>query len=210
MTRIIEIDIDPIDVDADGITVAETLGGAGNFAITGALASGGSVTFDYARQLLQTAVGNETARTFTITGTDRDGRAQVVTMAGVNATTAETTTYWKTVTRIASDGATAGNVSFGTVDEVTSQTIPLNYYAAEAATVAVDVTGTVNYTVQQAFQDVESVLSAGNDLTWYDVSALAAQTADLVSLITHRATAVRLVVNSYSSGAELQMRVLQS
>lgn len=210
MTRIIEIDIDPIDVDADGITVAETLGGAGNFAITGALASSGSVTFDYARQLLQTAAGNETARTFTITGTDRDGRAQVVTMAGVNATTAETTTYWKTVTQIASDGATAGNVSFGTVDEVTSQTIPLNHYAAEAATVAVDVTGTVNYTVQQAFQDVEAVLSAGNDLTWYDVSALAAQTADLVSLITHRATAVRLVVNSYSSGAELQMRVLQS
>ena len=78
MSRIIEVDIDPVDVDADGITVAETLGAAGNFTIGGALTSGGSVTFDYPRQILQTAVGNESARTFTITGTDRDGVAQTL------------------------------------------------------------------------------------------------------------------------------------
>ncbi len=210
MSNIIEIDIDPVDVDDDGITVDETLAAAGNFAITGALASGGSVTFDHPRQIIQETTGNEAARTFTITGTDRDGLAQTLAMPGENAGTAETAEYWSTVTQIASDDATANNVKFGTVDEISSKTIPINNYASDPATISVDVTGTINYTVQEAFQDVEAVRSAGNDLTWYDVSALTAKAADLVSLITHRATAVRIIVNSHSSAAELQMRILQS
>lgn len=210
MPRIFEIDIDPVDVDADGIVVAETLGAAGDFTIGGALASGGSVTFDHPRQLLQTAVGNESARTFTVTGTDENGVAQTKAWTGVNATTDETTEYWSTVTQIASDDATANDVSFGTVDEISTAVLPLNQYASEAATVAVDVTGTINFTVQETFDDIHENFRNGVANTWFNVSALASKTADTVSAVTHRATAAKLLVNSYSSGAELQIMIHQS
>jgi hypothetical protein len=205
-----EIDIDPIDVDDDGVVVAETLGAAGNFTIGGALASGGTVTFDYPRQLIQTAVGNESARTFTITGTDEDGVAQTLAMAGVNATTAETAQYWSAVTQIASDDATANDVKFGTVDEIQTKTYPLNFYSDDAATISVDVTGTIDLTVQETFDSVLDLSSPAVNATWADISALADKTADTTSTATKNATAVRITVNSYSSGAELQARIIQS
>lgn len=210
MPRPKEIDIDPVDVDDDGVVAAETLAAAGNFTIGGALASGGSVTFDYPRQLIQTTVGNESARTFTITGTDEDGVAQTLAMAGLNATTGETAQYWSTVTQIASDDATANDVKFGTVDEIQTKTYPLNFYSDDAATISVDVTGTIDFTVQETFDSVLDLSSPAVNATWADISALADKTADTTSTATKNATAVRITVNSYSSGAELQARIIQS
>ena len=210
MPRLKEIDIDPVDVDDDGIVVAETLGAAGDFTIGGALASNGAVTFDYPRQIIQTTVGNESARTFTITGTDEDGVAQTLAMTGLNATTGETAEYWSTVTQIASDDATVNDVKFGTVDEIQTKTYPLNFYSTEAATVSVDVTGTIDFTVQETFESVLDLSSPAVNATWADVSALADKTADTTAAVSKNATAVRITVNSYSSGAELQARIIQS
>jgi hypothetical protein len=210
MPRPKELDIDLEAVDADGIVDSETLGAGGNFAIDGALASGGKVVFDYPRQLLQTAAGNESARTFTITGKDADGNTQTLAMAGLNATTGETAEYWSEVTQIASDDATAGAVSFGTVDEVSTQTIPLDFYSDTGATISVDVTGTINYTVQETFDSVLDLASPTVNATWANITALASKTADITATATVNATAVRLLVNSYTAGAELQMRVIQS
>lgn len=210
MPRPKEIDIDPVAVDDDGVVAAETLGAAGNFTIGGALASGGAGTFDYPRQLIQTTVGNESARTFTITGTDEDGVAQTLAMTGLNATTGETSEYWSTVTQIASDDATANDVKFGTVDEIQTKTYPLNFYSSEAATISVDVTGTIDFTVQETFESILNMSSPAVNATWSDITALADKTADTTSTALKNATAVRITVNSYSSGAELQVRIIQS
>jgi len=212
MPRPKEIDIDPADVDVDGIVAAETLLAAGNFTIGGALASGGSVTFDYPRQLVQDCTGNEAGRTWTITGTDEDGVAQTESLSGLNATTGENAAgvYWSSITQIASDDATANDVAFGTVDEVQTKTYPLDFYANEAATISVDVTGTIDYTVQETFNPVLDLSSPANNATWVDITAFADKTADVTSTATRNATAVRLTVNSYTNGAEIQMRIIQS
>lgn len=105
--------IEAAAADADGISTAATLAGAGNLTINGALASGGSVTFDEPRNVTITSVGDDQGVTFTVTGTDETGAAQTEAITGANADVATGTSYFATVTQIAADGATAGNVTAG-------------------------------------------------------------------------------------------------
>tara|TARA_R100000315_G_scaffold62045_1_gene42077 strand:+ start:1809 stop:2423 length:615 start_codon:yes stop_codon:yes gene_type:complete len=100
-------------LDADGISTAATLSGSGNLTINGALASGGSCTFDAGRIVTILSAGDDSGDTFTVTGTDVNGDAQTEDITGANAGTATGTKYFKTVTQIATDGASAGNVSAG-------------------------------------------------------------------------------------------------
>jgi hypothetical protein len=81
----------------------------------------------------------------------------------------------------------------------------LDWVRASGATISVDVTGTLDFTVQETFVNV----LAGEDPIWTSISALAAKTADTVSSSTVGATAIRIILNSYSSGAELQMYTVQ-
>ena len=100
-------------LDADGISTAATISGSGNLTINGALASGGSCTFDAGRIVTILSAGDDSGDTFTVTGTDVNGDAQTEDITGANAGTATGTKYFKTVTQIATDGASAGNVSAG-------------------------------------------------------------------------------------------------
>lgn len=203
------IDVDLVDVDADGIATSQTPLAAGNLTLDGALTSGGVFTADVPRIILITAVGNESGRTFTVTGTDQNGASQTEAITGPNATTAASTKYWKTVTQIAVDDATANAVTVGTVATTavaSTHTYPLDYLSPYAANIHVDVTGTINFTVQETFVDV----LGGTAPVWSSITALASKTADTTSTASVGATAVRLIVNSYSSGAELQFYTTQT
>ena len=203
-----KIDIDLVDVDADGIATSQSLAGAGSLTLDGALTSGGSATLDYARQVSITSAGNDSGITFTVTGTDYNDKALAETITGGNVAAVETTGYFKTVTDIAASGATAANVTAGTVDEASSHIVPLNSgYSDVAATLAVDLTGTINFTLQQTFDDLWAEVLSSQSAQWFDIAA--SQTADLVSAAGIGATGVRLIVNSYTSGAELQFYVAQ-
>jgi len=100
-------------LDADGISAADTLGGAGDLTLGGALTSGGSATFDSGRIITILSAGDDSGDTFTVTGTDVNGDAQTEEITGANAGTATGSKHFKTVTQIAIDGASAGNVSAG-------------------------------------------------------------------------------------------------
>ena len=100
-------------LDADGISVAATLSGSGNLTLGGALTSRGSATFDSGRVVTLLSAGDDSGDTFTVTGTDVNGDAQTEEITGANAGTATGTKYFKTVTQISTDGASAGNVSAG-------------------------------------------------------------------------------------------------
>ena len=100
-------------LDADGISTAATLSGAGNLTINGGLASGGSCTFSAGRIVTILSAGDDSGDTFTVTGTDVNGDAQTEDITGANAGTATGAKYFKTVTQIAASGASAGNVSAG-------------------------------------------------------------------------------------------------
>lgn len=214
--RLKEYDIDPADVDADGIAESQTpaAGGAQNLTLDGALISGGVFT-DAAggRQIAIASDGNDSARTFTVTGTDPDGYALTEAVTGPNIATVESAEYFKTVTSITVDDDTAGAITVGTVDELVTQTIPINWRADTAAALNVNVTDTIDFTVQQTFDNVLRGglpnQSAYQNAQWIDIAALADKTADTTSTSTLGATAVRLMINSYSSGAEVQMNVNQ-
>ena len=62
-------------LDADGISTAATLSGSGNLTINGALASGGSCTFNAGRVVTILSAGDDSGDTFTVTGTDVNGDA---------------------------------------------------------------------------------------------------------------------------------------
>ncbi len=208
-----QFDIDLPDVDPNGIAEDQTTGGAGNLVLNGALCDLGTAgQFDIAdsyssgiggvRISLESA-GNLSALTFTVTGSNQDGIVTTEAITGPNAGTVESTVYWSQITEIAVDGSVGTNVEVGTVDEVITKTVPINWRDWEPFTVAVaGLSGTVQFDIDETFDrsDIQEPVN------W--VTNQSNQTADLTASLTRHARATRLVVDSYSSGAELQFHVL--
>lgn len=204
------LDIDPIAVDADGIAESQTpaAGGVQSLTLNGALADLGTAgEFDiydagYSAgvggvQIGITSVDDETSRTFTVTGIDYLNRDATEEIDGLDTNTAESTTYWKKITSITVDDDTTDAITVGTVDEVCSVPVPLNWRALNFEVgLAVDVNGTVNYTVQHTLSDIFD-----KDVTpkWFNHDTMTAQTTDQDGNYVIPITASRLVVNSYST-----------
>ena len=196
------IDIDVDDADLTGF--ASNVTGA-TFTITTT-----ATTDSLAHQV---SIRNDTAndhsgKTVTLVGTDANGKALTEVVTGpAGSATVESTGYFKTLTS-ATPSATIGADTFdiGWVDEVASVTYPIDYLSPYACNIHVDVTGTIDFTVQQTFADV----LAGTAAVWTSISALASKTADTTSTAAVGATAIRVIVNSYSSGGELQMYTSQA
>jgi len=206
------IDIAPANVDDNGIADDLPTGSAWAFG-TDAEWLANSSGDGLAHRLVITTAGNEPAGNapiLTLTGTDPDGIAQTEDITLPNATTIETTKYWLTVPSGTTQADTVGTFDIGWVDEVMTQTIPLNYRHTEAATFAADVTGTVNYTVEETLDEIHLKDNPSVDSSWFSLSALASKTVDLLGIGTVHATGGRLVVNSYTDTAELQFTVMQN
>ena len=199
------IDIDLDALDRDGIAAAQTITAATALTLNGALGT----TLDYARIIGIYSGSDLSTSSFAIVGTNANGETISETIStGPNAGTVVSTKLYKTITSVTPGATVAQNVEVGQVAttlSAESKIIPLNYYANTAATVSVDVTGTINFTVYEAFSPVARV--APSAVVWNSVTALASKTADTTSPVTLHATAVKIVVNSYSTGAELQMYV---
>ena len=193
---------DPDNTDDNGIWTIDSISGAGALTMNGALVSGGVATMDYARRIGIISAGDDSLDTMTFVGTDQDGKAQteVVTMA--NAGTAESTKYFKTITSATASGASAGNVTIGTVDEFCSQTIPLDARSPEFATRLINTTGTIAYQLQETMDDIQSTSTVVQDAVWSDVSASGE--------ITAGATACKLLVTSFTDTAEITMNLNQA
>lgn len=130
----------PIDVtDDNSICLSQDPGGAGNLTIDGIYASGGVATPDYPRAVTITSAGDDSLITFTITGTDENGAAQVEPLAGTNAGTATSTGYFATVTQIAVDGnSSAVIVGTAAVYEPANATISIDGTLASGGTVTLN------------------------------------------------------------------------
>jgi len=199
--------IDPVAVDADGLAVAQAVAGAGALTLAGALTSGGSFTGDYARRLGILSSGVDTGITFLVTGTDADGKAQTETVTGASSSTAETVEFFKTVSSVVASGAAAANVSVGTVDEFVTNTVPLNTYNSDPATVSLEgFSGTINVSLEQTLSRVQ-----WDTINWIPGPSWAA-TVDRSATgdLHNHASGVRLVCNSHSTSAELYMVINQN
>ncbi len=216
----VALDMDPPPVDTDGIAKAQTTAGAADLVLNGDQVVGGvwniytivtggaySPGVGGVRILIDSA-GDVSSVIFTVYGTDQDGIERTEAITGVTTTEVLSTTFWQTITRIAASAQVASNVNVGTVSQVVSKTIPLNWRNDFAATfVAGGVTGTLQYDVEET----NSALAANTDpstLVW-GVSQ-SNKTADLTGSLLNYSTAVRVRWDSYSSGAEMQFSVRQN
>ena len=104
---------DTVALDADGISVAASVGNNAALTIGGALASGGAVALSHGRVVTILSAGDDSGISFTVTGTDVNGDAQTESITGANADTATGSKYFLTVSGISAVGNPAGNVSAG-------------------------------------------------------------------------------------------------
>jgi hypothetical protein len=200
-----EYDVDVADASLTGF--ASNVTGAA-FVLTANAATDGIA---HQVSIRNDSATDHTGKTVTLVGTDQDGKALTEVVTGPDASaTVESAGYFLTLTS-ATPSATIGADTFdiGWVDEVSTKTIPLDWRSDLAAAINVDVTGTIDFTVQQTFDNVQ-VATGQQSAQWLDIAALAAKSADTTSTSTVGATAIRLKVNSYSSGAELQMNLNQT
>lgn len=213
--RRIEIDMDLADVDDDGIFQNQTLGGSGNFTLNGAgVVNGQWVTPDlFAKQIGFASTGNISAVIFTVSGYEDKNKTIPITetIAGPNNNTVETTNYFYSIQSISASGAVGTNTKAGPVDEAVSQIIPIKRTNSDRNERQVGltfiVTGTINYTVQQTSDDVQSLTDRTFNWLDSDDSAVVGATTSKNSNYIALPQAMRVKINSYSSGAALLIQV---
>ena len=101
----VTITADTVALDADGISVAASVGNNA--------ADSGSVTLSHGRLITILSAGDDSSKSFTVVGTDVNGDSQTETVTGANAGTATSSKYFKTIASITAVGNPAGNVSAG-------------------------------------------------------------------------------------------------
>lgn len=213
MQRLTNLTLAPAVLSANAIALAQTPGGVGNLVLNGALVAGGVATMDVARRVGITSAGNDSARTFTITGTDRRGNAQVEALAGANIGLAGSLKDFLTVSNIAISGAAAGALTVGTTGVVSSQWIPVDRYNSEAVGLSVEVGAVApTYTVETTLDDPFSAGVGVNPTTDiylkpYAHPTLDAKNTSQQSAVTTPITAVRLTLTAFAANATAKFTV---
>jgi hypothetical protein len=173
---------------------------AGALTLNGALVSGGVATLDVSRRVLITAAGNESSRTFTLTGTSSSGVVQSETITGPNATTAQSVLDYKKVTSITISGNAAGAVTVGTSGVASSGWVQFSGWSDAQVAIQCVASGTVNYTVQQTLDDPNN--SSDNvpiaSVTWFSHPdpALVTATASVQGNYGYTPVYARVTLNS--------------
>lgn len=192
--------------DRNGICAAQTPVGAGNFTIDGALATGGVATMDVPRHVSFYSDGDESGDTYTITGTDRYGKALTETVTGPNTTTVYSTKNFKTITQVATSGAGTGNIEVGSGNQLESQLIPIDSYAEKISVACtLSVSASLTYNIYHTLSNIFASGFTEDDAVYHDnFGAFIANTDEVTD---GPVTGVRIGVSSFSSGT-LTIRIL--
>lgn len=149
-----------IAADPNGVATAQTPTQNGNLTLDGALASGGTVTFSTPAKVTLTSTDDFSAVTFTVYGTDSSNQSISEAITGPNNTTVTGTTFFKTITQIATNapsGLTTETVEAGVPNTNLGAGAwwPLDIYTPNQVTTisATILSGTATYTVQYTNED---------------------------------------------------------
>jgi hypothetical protein len=204
---------------------AQTTAGAGALTIDGSLIDTASLSqgvrrawlsptnYSFQRTVSLTSAGNASGVTFTIVGQDCYGRAVSESIAGPNITTVYTTNLFALVTSVTVGGALAAATSIGTGTTGSSLPFRTNYFNAPANFALYgELTATLNWTVQDTPDDVETLMSntanAQSVLTWFNHTTLVNQTASASSNYAFPARWIRVLINSSSAGGALVFTIV--
>lgn len=132
---------------ANNIALTQTPLAAGALTINGAAATGGVATLDVPRRVIVTSAGNDSNKTFRITGTNADGNPIRETVTGGNIAAVQTVQDFKTVTEVYASAATAAAVTVGTNGVASSPWKLTNWEHQAVSEITWDcsVSGTVTY-----------------------------------------------------------------
>ena len=204
--RPISLSFSPADDDTNGY--GATLSGTAGAAFTLTANNAGD---SMAHLVIITPSGSVTGN-YTLTGTDADGHAQTETLATSTTNAVTSTKYYKTLTEVlAPSGIGAETVDIGWTDDIVSKTIPLDSRANPFSVgIGVDITGTINYTIQHTFASILAPGSIPSTEKWFNHSSLTGQTADANGNYAFNCQAMRLLINSMSSGATVTLEVVQA
>lgn len=148
------------------------------------------------------AAVDHSAKTATLVGTDSDGKAQTVTinLPGISATVT-TTTYWLTLTSVTPSASIgADTMDIGWTQTARGQTIPVDRCSPYATYMAVDITGTINFTIEETLTNVLALTNPNVDAFWTASTSFSGKTADTVGSIIAQAAAWRFVVTTVTNG----------
>lgn len=149
---------------------------------------------------------------YTITGLDADGveHSEILATDGALAVTS-VNTYVSELVVLAPTGLGAATVDIGWADEVVSQTIPLEIFSVQPTTAQVTVTGTAGFDIEVTASDIRASYSpppSQSDYTWLNDANFTAKSASLISPLVGHPRACRLAINSYSTGAVLELALI--
>jgi len=143
---------------------------------------------------------------FVITGTNENGDALTETLATNTTNPVTSTNYFLTVTSVlAPAGIGAETVQIGWTDDVVSFWYPIDWPRTAAHDIYVDISGTIDYDIQQTFANV----LAGVTPSWVAIAALDNKTGDTFGQASPGATAWRILINSLTAGATIKVQTSQ-
>jgi hypothetical protein len=206
-----EFTVTPI-IDDDGLAAAQSVSAAGFLTLDGALIADGKwSTTGQGFQVAITSAGDDTGVTFTVYGLDVDGKIVSGSVTGGSASAATISTYFREVTAIEASTASAATVTAGFLGGAATPTYVLNYKMPTfMASLAVDVTGTIDGTVQHTFDNVfESTWTADSGV-WrsHDDTDMVGFTASQNSNYAFPPVACRTIINSASDGGSVTFTVI--
>ena len=192
---------------ANAAIIAASQAGTANTALT---LTTSPYTLDTFRRIIITSAGDDHTKTFKIVGLNSSGMSVTETLAGATAGNAAQSLYdYSVITSITPSANTAGNVQVGTNGVASTRPIYLDKWGPAQVALQIDVTGTVNATVQQT---LDSLNPTSNFLTanWvnHPDSNLVGLTGTCQGNYAYAPMWVRLVLNSGTGSATL--KVLQA
>jgi hypothetical protein len=205
MAREISYTFAPTALDADGVCASQTLAGAGDLTINGALASSGVATFGEQQRVTLYSTANYSLLTFTVYGTTANGAVISESLAGPNNSTVTTTSNFKTVTRIAASAALATAILAGNSNALETPWLRLNQYAPlKGIIVELSSGASLTYEVQygtRVAQTDDGVAVAETAIVAVADATLTAKTATATTAATLPWPLIRVKVTSYASGS---------
>lgn len=190
---------------ANNICTAQNPAPSADMTIDGALASGGVATLDVARRVLITSAGNDSAVTFTIYGTNRDGIIMNESILGTNGSTARTSKNFKTVTRIATSGDAANGITVGTTGYASTPWIPQDRGKSPfhlSLGIILSTGASLTYQVEHTLDDIQDISNVGGSgvINVLTHETLVAKTASDDGNYFFPIRATRLTITSFTSG----------
>jgi hypothetical protein len=206
----------PEDADADGIAASQKPGAAGNLTLAGTMMDAGKVTFDMPRRIAIASDADDTGRTFTITGVDRNGNVQSEELAGPDtASVTSLKDYGTGPLAVSIDGAATGNITVGTAAALSTPWFIVDRYdnngiGFQVSKLAGTFAGKIEVTAEEPFPITQG---GGNinpkgapyltpvALTDYDNLS-----ADAIGSVRN-ITAIRFTLTNFSSGGSQKFSV---